>query len=125
MSSLLEIKDQTFSAEEKAQLAQLVSEMQVIKDQLTQVAVILEQLSQGSVIQREQAVKWEAQFSEIRPVVQAMKVHVDSFPHALREARRSDVNTQKTTEELSARLREVESKTGIHSTASVPPEAKG
>jgi chromosome segregation ATPase len=125
MSNLLDARDQAFSAEEKAQLARLVSEMQIIKDQLTQVAVILEQLSQGSATQREQAFKWEAQFSEMKPVVQAMKVHVDSFPHALREARRSDMNTQKATEELSTRLREVESKIGIHSTAFGPPEAKG
>ena len=125
MNSLLDVRHQAFSTEEKAQLAQLVSEMQVIKVQLTQVAVILEQLSQSSATQREQAFKWEAQFSEIKPVMQAMKVHVDSFPHALREARRSDVNTQKATEALSARLREIESKTGIHSTVSSPPEAKG
>jgi hypothetical protein len=42
-----------------------------------------------------------------------MKVHVDSFPHALREARRSDIATQKAVVELAARLREVESRLGL------------
>jgi chromosome segregation ATPase len=122
MESPPDIKEQALSGEEKAQLAQLVSEMQVIKDQLSQVAIILEQLSQSSVTQREQVFKWEAQFSEIKPVLQAMQVHIDSFPHALREARRSDVNAQKAVEELSVRLRNIELKIGIQPTESFPPK---
>jgi chromosome segregation ATPase len=120
MGLSLDTSEQVLSNDEKAQLAQLVSEMRVIKDQMTQVAVILDQLSQASVAQREQSSKWEAQLSEIKPSLQAMKVHGDSFPHALREARRSDAATQKTVEALSTRLRDLESRLNMQFPSSGP-----
>jgi chromosome segregation ATPase len=120
MGLSLDTSEQVFSNDEKAQLAQLVSEMHIIKDQMTQVAVILDQLSQASVAQREQSSKWEAQFSDVKPSLQAMKVHADSFPHALREARRSDAATQKTVEALSARLRDFESRLNMQFPSSGP-----
>jgi hypothetical protein len=61
---------------------------------------------------REQAAKSEAQLTQIRPSVDAMKVHSDSLPNALREARRSDVATQKIIEEFAARLQEIERRSG-------------
>ena len=99
---------QAFSSEENRQLAHLVSDLPVIKDQLAKVAMVLDQLSQATLALREQAAKSDARFAEIKPVIDAMKVHVESFPHALREARRSDSAVQKVVEDLSARLRAVE-----------------
>ena len=46
--------------------------------------------------------------SQMRPSLDAMKVHADSFPNALREARRSDVATQKLLDEFEARLQQIE-----------------
>jgi hypothetical protein len=120
MASPLVTNEQAFSGEEKAQLVQLREEMEIIKDQMSKVAVVLDQLVQAVIAQREQRPKPEAQLSEITPLLQAMKVHVDSFPHALREVRRSDAATQKAVEGLSVRLREVESRLGIPCTASEP-----
>jgi predicted nucleic acid-binding Zn-ribbon protein len=96
---------------DREQFAQLANEVCILKEQMKQVAVILEQLTQKTAGIGERATTWEAQFAEIKPCLQAMKVHVDSVPHALREARRSDVAAQKAVEELSARLHTVESRT--------------
>jgi chromosome segregation ATPase len=102
--------DPASSGEDQAQFAQLAAEVKVLKDQMSQVAVILDQLSKKTAALGEQSAKSEAQFAEIKPYLQAMKVHVDSFPHALREARRSDIDAHKAVEELSARLHTVESR---------------
>jgi len=120
MDSPLVTKERAFSGEQKAQVLQLSEEMEIIKDQMSKVAVVLDQLTQAVIAQREQSSKAEPQLSEITPLLQAMKVHVDSFPHALREVRRSDAATQKAVEGLSLRLREVESRLGIPCTASEP-----
>ena len=112
VNSLLDPKAEVLSNEERVQLAQLISEVHVIKDQMSKVAEILSQLSQTTAALREQAIKSEAQFSQMRPCLDAMKIHAESFPHALREARRSDVATQKTIEEFAARLQEIERRSG-------------
>lgn len=96
--------------DEKAQLAQLIFEVETMKDQMSKVAVVLNHLSQASLDQKKQPSMSEPQLSEISQLLQTMKVHVDSFPHALREARRSDVSTQKAVEGLAGRLREIESR---------------
>jgi chromosome segregation ATPase len=110
MAISLETKETTSSKDEKAQLAQVISEVEIIKDQMTKVAAVLTQLSQASLEQRKQPAISEPQLSEISQTLQTMKVHVDSFPHALREARRSDISIQKAVEGFSIRLREIESR---------------
>lgn len=109
MAISLESNTPAVSHDEKAQLAQLISDVETMKDQMSKVAVVLKHLSDGMAEQRS---KSELPLSEIGPILQAMKVHVDSFPHALREARRSDVATQKALEKLAARVSEIESKLG-------------
>src|SRR5580693_5765113 len=108
MAISLETKETTSFKDEKAQLAQVISEVEIIKDQMTKVAAVLTQLSQASLEQRKQPAISEPQLSEISQMLQTMKVHFDSFPHALREARRSDKATQKAVDTLTARLREIE-----------------
>jgi len=110
MAISAETKETASSESEKAQLAQVTSEVEIIKDQMTKVAAVLTQLSQASLEQRKQSAISEPQLSEISHMLQTMKVHVDSFPHALREARRSDVATQKAVEALALRFREIESR---------------
>jgi hypothetical protein len=51
------------------------------------------------------------------PFVEAMKIHIASFPNALREMRRSDAETQKAVAELATRLHTLEQR----STAYLPP----
>jgi KaiC/GvpD/RAD55 family RecA-like ATPase len=122
----LETKETKSSKDEKAQLAQVISEVEIIKDQMTKVAAVLTQLSQASLEQqRKQPGISEHQLAEIGHSLQAMKVHVDSFPHALREARRSDVSTQKVVEELSERVNAVESRLVADSTSRELSAAKG
>jgi hypothetical protein len=94
---------------ENAQLARLISDVETIKDQMKKVAVILNSLSESVAAQRS---KPEPQLSEIALMLQTMKTHVDSFPHALREARRSDIATQKAVENLAARVSATEAKVG-------------
>jgi chromosome segregation ATPase len=98
----------------------LARDVAALKDQMSKVAVVLTQLSQASQEQRKQPGASETQLSQINQLLQTMKVHVDSFPHALREARRSDVATQKAVEAFAARLREVESRLGIPTASSKP-----
>ena len=114
MSISLETKEAKSSNDEKAQLARVISEVEIIKDQMTKIAAVLTQLSQASLEQqRKQSGISEHQLTEIGQSLQTMKVHVDSFPHALREARRSDVATQKAVEALAGRINEIESRLGI------------
>jgi hypothetical protein len=47
---------------------------------------------------------------EIKPQLIALKVHMESFPNALREMRRYQTATQKAIFEFDARLRSVESR---------------
>lgn len=122
MAISLESGSPGLSQEERAQLAQLISDVETIKNQMAKVAVVLKHLSEGLAEQRS---KSEPQLSEIGPVLQAMKVHVDSFPHALREARRSDAATQKALEKLAARVSEIESKLGTICTSRDLPKVKG
>jgi chromosome segregation ATPase len=111
--------------DEKAQLAQLIFEVETMKDQMSKVAVVLNHLSQASLDQKKQPSMSEPQLSEISQLLQTMKVHVDSFPHALREARRSDVSTQKAVEALAARLRQFESRLEAASPSHDRTAAKG
>jgi hypothetical protein len=122
MAISLESNAATASHDEKAQLAQLISDVEIIKDQMSKVAVVLKHLSEGLAEQRS---RQEPQNSEMGPILQAMKVHVDSFPHALREARRSDVATQKALERLAARVSEIESKLGTICTPADLSKVKG
>jgi chromosome segregation ATPase len=98
----------------------LALEVATLKDQMSKVAVVLTQLSQASQEQRKQPAPSETQLSQINQLLQTMKVHVDSFPHALREARRSDIATQKAVEALAARVREVESRLGVPAAPAKP-----
>jgi len=109
MALSLETSAPSVSPDEKTQLAQLISDVETMKDQMSKVAVVLKHLSDGMT---EQRAKSHPALPEIGPILQAMKVHVDSFPHALREARRSDAATQKALEKLAARVSEIETKLG-------------
>jgi|SRR5580658_9749726 chromosome segregation ATPase len=111
--------------DEKTQLAQLIFEVETMKDQMSKVAVVLNHLSQASLEQKKQLPMSEPQLSEISQLLQTMKVHVDSFPHALREARRSDKATQKAVETLTARLREIELRMNAASPSNGHSASKG
>lgn len=121
MAISLESSIPVASHDEKTQLSQLISDVETMKEQMSKVAVVLKHLSEGLAEQRS---KSEPQLSEIGPILQAMKVHADSFPHALREARRSDVATQKALEKLAARVSEIESKLGTICMLAELPKAK-
>ncbi|MGH9406317.1 MAG: hypothetical protein ACRD3D_10845 [Terriglobia bacterium] len=54
--------------------------------------------------------KLEAEVSGMSPSIEAMKVHAESFPHALREARRGDVAAQEALKSFEARLERLESR---------------
>jgi len=112
MAFSLDTRESASPSDERTQLAQLISDVETIKDQMSKVAVVINHLSQATVEQRKQPSISEAQLSEISQLLQKMKVHVDSFPHALREARRSDAATQKAVEAFAARLCEIESRLG-------------
>lgn len=121
MAISLENSTAATSHDEKAQLSQLISDVETMKDQMSKVAVVLKHLSEGAAEQRS---KSEPQLPEIGPILQAMKVHVDSFPHALREARRSDAATQKALEKLAGRVSEIELKLGTICTPADLPKTK-
>lgn len=86
------------------------SELQAIKDNMSKTATVLEQISKAILALRDQVAKLEADFAEVRPQIIAFKVHTESFPHALREARRSDNAVQRAIEGFDARLRELEAR---------------
>lgn len=48
--------------------------------------------------------------ADVRPQLVALKAHTESFPNALREARRSDVAVQKSLAQFEARLRALEAR---------------
>jgi len=52
--------------------------------------------------------KLEGEVAETRPQIEAMKAHAESFPHALRAARRSDAGVHDQVRSFEARLRQVE-----------------
>ncbi len=109
MAISLESSTPALLQHENAQLLRLISEVETIKDQMKKVAVILKSVSESVAEQRS---KPEPQLSEIALMLQTMKADVDSFPHALREARRSDIATQKVVENLAARVSAIEAKLG-------------
>ncbi len=95
--------------DERAQLSRLVSEVEIIKDQMSKVAVVLDHLTRQANTPREAGPQPVAP-PDLRSTLEAMKVHVASFPNALREARRSDAATQKAIGDLAERVREIESR---------------
>lgn len=115
MAISLESSTPALLQHENAQLLRLISEVETIKDQMKKVAVILKSVSESVADQRS---KPEPQLSEIALMLQTMKADVDSFPHALREARRSDIATQKVVENLAARVSAIEAKLGTFCTSS-------
>jgi hypothetical protein len=100
---------------EKTQLARLFADVETIKDQMKKVAIVLNCLSEGMAGRQSES---QRQISEIALILQSVKAHVDSFPHALREARRSDIATQNALEKLAARVTEIEAKVGTICTQS-------
>jgi septal ring factor EnvC (AmiA/AmiB activator) len=86
------------------------SELQAIKDNMSKTAAVLEEISKAIVALRNQVAKLEADFAEVRPQIIAFKVHTESFPQALREARRSDIAVHKAIESFEARLAGLEAK---------------
>lgn len=80
-----------------------------IQDNMARITMLLDQLTKAVIDVRERTARTESQLSEIRPCLDAMKIHVDSFPNALREARRSNVALQQQVEKLSLRVAEFES----------------
>jgi len=84
---------------------------------MAQIALLLDQLTKAVIDLRERVGKTESQFSDLLPFLDAMKAHVNSFPAALREARRSEVSLQQRVEELSSRVAEVESRLAKGQTA--------
>lgn len=126
MSISLETKKNSSSKDEKTQLAQVISEVEIIKDQMSKVAAVLTQISQASLEQqRKQPGISEHQLAELGQTLQTMKVHVDSFPHALREARRSDASTQKAVVALAGRITEIEARLVADSTSRELSPTKG
>ena len=81
-----------------------------VQDNMARITLLLDQLTKTVIDLRERATRTESQLSEIRPCLDAMKIHVDSFPNALREARRSNLAVQQQVEKLSLRVAEVESR---------------
>jgi chromosome segregation ATPase len=86
------------------------SELQAVKDNMSKTATVLDQLSKAILALRDQVAKLEADFAEVRPQIIAFKVHTESFPQALREARRSDIAVHKAIENFEARLSALEAK---------------
>ncbi|HMD96032.1 MAG TPA: hypothetical protein VKM93_01710 [Terriglobia bacterium] len=96
------------------------SEAHIIKDNMAKIALCLDQLAKAVISLREQAAKTDAslreqaaktdaQLAEIKSQFAAIKIHTESLPNALREAKRSDVAVQKSIADFSAKLHEVES----------------
>lgn len=85
-------------------------EATTIQDNMARIALLLDQLTKAVVELRERTAKTDLQLSEIRPYFDAIKIHVDSFPAALREARRSDLAVATVVEQLSSRVADVESR---------------
>ena len=104
----------SLSQQDAVHLARLISDVEIIKDQMKKVAAILNGLAEGMTRDRSNP---QPQLSEIALMLQTMKVHVDSFPIALREARRWNIATQKAVENLAARVSEIEAKLGTNCTA--------
>ncbi len=88
----------------------LAAELQAVKDNMSKTAAVLEQLSKAILALRDQVAKLEADFAEVRPQIIAFKVHTESFPQALREARRSDIAVHKALDNFEARLSALEAK---------------
>ncbi len=86
-----------------------VPEGTTIQDNMARIALLLDQLTKTVIDLHDRAARTESQLSEIRPYLDAMKVHLDSFPSALREARRSNLALQQQVEKLSFRVAEIES----------------
>lgn len=67
-------------------------------------------LSKVTTAAHEKLAKFNQELDELRPQMAALKVHAESFPQALRAARRSDAETQETLKAFDARLRKLESR---------------
>ena len=93
-----------------ADVSASAAELQAIKDNMSKTAAVLDQLSKAILAVRDQVAKLEADFAEVRPQIIAFKVHTESFPQALREARRSDIAVHKALENFEARLAVLEAK---------------
>jgi chromosome segregation ATPase len=86
------------------------TDIKAVHDNLAQMTTVVTQLSNVVVALRDQVAKLDAELAELRPQLSAFKVHIDSFPNALREARRSDHAVQQSLAEFEARLRKCESR---------------
>ena len=84
------------------------TELHAVKDNMSKTAAVLEEVSKAIMALRNQMAKLEADFAEVRPQIIAFKVHTESFPQALREARRSDIAVHKALENFEARLNALE-----------------
>ena len=98
------------------------SEAHIIKDNMAKIAVCLDQLAKAVASLREQAAKTDAQLTELKSQFLAIKIHAESLPNALREAKRSDVAVQKAITDFSDRLHEVESR--LSGTLAMPGSAE-
>ncbi|HEV2418471.1 MAG TPA: hypothetical protein VGX94_11760 [Terriglobia bacterium] len=67
-------------------------------------------LSKATTAAHEKLAKFNQELDELRPQMAALKVHAESFPQALRAARRSDAETQEALKAFDARLRKLESR---------------
>ncbi|MGH9353852.1 MAG: hypothetical protein ACRD2G_17095, partial [Terriglobia bacterium] len=67
-------------------------------------------LSKATTAAHEKLAKLDKELDEVRPQIAAIKVHAESFPQALRAARRSDAEVQETLKAFDARLRKLESR---------------
>lgn len=85
-------------------------ESTTLQENMARVALLLDQLTKAVVELRERTAKTESQLSDIRPYLDTIKTHVDSFPNALREARRSNLAVQQQLEKFASRVEEVESR---------------
>jgi hypothetical protein len=89
------------------------SEMAILKEQMGKVAIVLDQLARAVFTPRESGPKPDMPLADIMPVIEAMKVHIASFPNAMREARRAEAETQKAVAELADRLSTLEQRLAL------------
>lgn len=67
-------------------------------------------LSKAVTGAHEKLAQLERELEEVRPHLEAVKVHAESFPSALRAARRSDAEVQEAMKALDARLQKLEAR---------------
>lgn len=86
----------------------------LLRDQLAKLdansASNFDLLSKSLTAASERLSNLETEVAEMQPTIEAMKIHSNSFPNALRAARRSDAEVQAAVNTLNERLQKLESR---------------